>query len=162
QLALIGSTPANSIFVLSEGLTAARVIAWALHDEPRAARRLPRLVTAAMLQDVGRLLDSSPALARSGRRAMSAAMIEQPHAPLGAAILGTIRGAPAELQMMVAQHHERLDGGGSPRALAARDILPGTAVLAAATRFARLALGLNSDRPPSGVDRGLAGVAQRL
>ena len=55
-----------------------------------------------------------------------------------------------------------MDGGGTPRALAARGIFPDAAVLAAGTRFARLFLGLDRELPESGVEGVLAGVAQRL
>src|SRR5205814_9233439 len=45
------------------------------------------------------------------------------------------------------QHHERLDGGGFPGAVVAREMASDAAILAAATRFARLCLEI--DRQPA-------------
>jgi len=152
----------DSVFFV-EGLIAARVLVWTLNGEPRAAERLPQFVLAALLQDVGRMLES-----RSGsqKRRLSVKRIEwfkRNHPSIGAALLGAIRGAPVGLALMVGQHHERLDGRGFPRALMARDILPEAAVLAAASRFAGMCLEFDAEPFSEIADDNLpARIAQAL
>src|SRR5262249_29285253 len=133
-----------------EGLVAARLVAWTLRDDPRAAERLPALVLAALLQDVGRLSSAHQSMAKRRRDEKRIEWLERQHPAIGAALLGTVGGAAVELVLMAGQHHERLDGGGFPRALTSRDLLPDATALAAATRFARLALGLDSTMASSG------------
>jgi hypothetical protein len=148
---LVGMRPAGrdaEIFI--EGLTTARVLAWALHDSPDAAERLPALVLAALFQDVGRLPLAADTRREKERSEKRAAWLDHNHPAIGAAILGTIRDAPVQLALLVGQHHERLDGCGFPRGLAAREMLPDAAILAAATRFTRLCLGLESVGLPGG------------
>ncbi|HEV3137022.1 MAG TPA: HD domain-containing phosphohydrolase, partial [Pirellulales bacterium] len=144
SIAASSTGDADSVFFV-EGLIAARVLVWTLNGESRAAERLPQVVLAALLQDVGRMLES-----RSGsqKRRLSPKRIEwfkRNHPSIGAALLGAIRGAPVGLALVVGQHHERLDGRGFPRALMARDILPAAAVLAAASRFAGMSLEFDAE-----------------
>lgn len=122
------------------GVMTARVLVWTLGDDRRPARFLARLVLAALLQDLGRVS------VRYGRLSMGAAVeprtdwLDRQHPAIGAALFGTVRGGSVEFPMLVAQHHEQLDGGGFPRALANRDILPDAAILATACRFVELCL----------------------
>jgi hypothetical protein len=147
---LVASRAGFEAGLFVEGLTAARLLGWLLHDDRRAAERLPALVLAALLQDVGRLSSATSTAARRRRDEKRGEWLERHHPAVGAALLETIAGAPVELVLVAGQHHERLDGGGYPRALTARDILPDSATLAAATRFARLVLGLDSATASSG------------
>ncbi len=117
------------------GVMTARILVWILVDDPRLARTLPRLVLAALLQDVGRLPVGPGGLSARVVHGQSPDWLERQHPTVGAALLGSIRGAPIELPMLAAQHHEQLDGGGFPRALAAREILPAAAILATAGRL---------------------------
>lgn len=126
--------PANFV----EGLAAARVLVWALRDDPRQSKRLPNLVLAALFQDVGLLHAGANIAIGKQRRARRSEWLDKHHPSIGAAVLGAIRGAPVELPLMAGEHHERLDGGGFPRALLARDIFPGSAILAATGRFVQL------------------------
>ncbi len=130
-----------------EGLTAARVLVWTLHDAPRCAERLPKLVVAALLQDIGRHFAATILKRFKGKRDNRAEWLEHHHPSIGAALLGAVHRAPVELSLLVAQHHERLDGGGFPGALVARELAADAAVLAGATRFARLCLEI--DRQPA-------------
>jgi hypothetical protein len=147
---LIASRAGSDAAFFVEGLTAARLLVWTLHDDPRAVERLPVLVLSALLQDVGRLSSANRIAAARRRGEKRAEWLERQHPAIGAALLGAIGRAPVELVLMAGQHHERLDGGGFPRALASPDILPDSAILAAATRFARLNLGLDEAVPSSG------------
>lgn len=122
-----------------EGLSTARVLAWSLGDDRRLADRLPLLVLAAMFQDVGKLSiaarrAAAPQLAEEGR------WLDRQHPAIGAGLFGSVRGAPPELSVIMAQHHERLDGQGFPRSLPAVEMLPEAAILATANRFAELCL----------------------
>ena len=122
------------------GVMTARILVWMLGDDQSQARTLPRLVLAALLQDVGRLPVGPGGSSTRVLRGQRPDWLEQQHPTIGAALFGSIRGAPIELPMLVAQHHEQLDGGGFPRALAAGAILSESAILAAASRFAELCL----------------------
>ena len=145
-----GSTPATATVdsppeqadagYFVEGLTAARVLVWVLHDNRSVAERLPRLVVAALLQDVGRMFAAGILRRLKGRSASRAEWLECHHPSVGAALLAGVHRAPVELPLLVAQHHERLDGGGFPGALVARELTADAAILAAATRFAQLCL----------------------
>jgi hypothetical protein len=130
-----------------EGLTAARLIVWTVHDAPRVAERLPKLVVAALLQDIGRHFAATILKRFKGKRDNRAEWLEHHHPSIGAALLGAVHRAPVELSLLVAQHHERLDGGGFPGALVASEMAADAAILAAATRFARLCLQI--DRQPA-------------
>jgi len=146
-----------------EGLTAARMLVWALHDQPRESRRLPLLVLAALLADVGRLLATSNASAGQRFRAKRSEWLERHHPSIGAAVLGTIRGAPVGLALLVGQHHERLDGGGFPRGLMPRDLFPDASILAAAIRFAHLCLATDTEQNgAAGRDNAALGAAKVL
>jgi hypothetical protein len=147
---LIASRAGSEAALFVEGLTAARLLVWTLHDDLRAVERLPALVLTALLQDVGRLSSANGIAAARRRDEKRAEWLERQHPAIAAALLGAISRAPVELVLMAGQHHERLDGGGFPRALTARDILPDSAILATATRFARLNLGLDEAVPSSG------------
>ncbi len=122
------------------GVMTARILVWLLGNDQRQPNSLSRLVLAALLQDVGRLPVQPGRLSIRVSRGQRPEWLEQQHPAIGAALFGTIRGVPVELPMLVAQHHEQLDGGGFPRALGARDILPESAILATAGRFAELCL----------------------
>jgi hypothetical protein len=95
---------------------------------------------AALLQDIGRFFAAAILKRLKGKRANRAEWLEHHHPSIGAALLGAVQHAPVELSLMVAQHHERLDGGGFPGALVAREMAADAAFLAAATRFARSCL----------------------
>ncbi len=120
------------------GILTARVLVWLLGDGRFPTQNLARLALAALLQDVGRLPVVPGGASERVLRGRRADWLEQEHPAVGAALFGSIRGAPVELPMLVAQHHEQLDGGGFPSALRARDILPDAAILATAARFVEL------------------------
>ncbi|HEY2251417.1 MAG TPA: HD domain-containing phosphohydrolase, partial [Planctomycetaceae bacterium] len=120
----------------TSGLLTARVLVWMLGDGQRSTQDLARLVLAALMQDVGRLPVVPGGASARTLRGQRLDWLEQQHPTIAAALLGSIRGAPIEFPMLVAQHHEQLDGGGFPRGLAAGDILADAAILAAAGRFA--------------------------
>ena len=126
--------------VFVEGAIAARLLVWTMRDDERLVSSLPYIALAAQFQDIGRLLATSGATAGLRFRQKRRDWLNRQHPSIGAAILGAVRGAPVELALMAGQHHERLDGGGFPRALTARDILPASAMLAAAGRFVELSL----------------------
>ncbi len=149
-----------AIFV--EGLTAARLLVWALHDQVRESRRLPQLVLAALMADVGRLLATSNASAGQRFRAKRTEWLERHHPSIGAAVLGTIRGAPVGLALLVGQHHERLDGGGFPRGLMPRDLFPDASILAAATRFAHICLAPDAEQNGEAVGENAAMRAAKV
>jgi len=140
DLAAFVESQAGEAALFVQGLTAGRVLLWMLRDDPRQVERLPEFALGALFEDVGRL----PALARTAAarkfHARRAEWLERQHPAIGAALLGAVRRAPADLARMVGQHHERLDGRGYPRGLGARDGLPSGRWLAVCTRFAELCL----------------------
>jgi hypothetical protein len=138
-----GSTAAAN---LVSGITTARVLVWLFGNDRRQTARLSRLVLAALFQDVGRL-SAVGELSATVLRRHSSDWIDRQHPTIGAALFGTVRGASVELPMLVAQHHEQLDGGGFPRALAGREILHDATILAATGRFAELCLAAPDANP---------------
>lgn len=160
---VVSSAGENDAAVFIAGLTAARVLTWTLHDQPGVSERLSHIVLAALLEDVGRLMATSAVSA--GRRflAKRTAWLNRHHPSIGAAILGTIRGAPVGLGLMVSQHHERLDGGGYPRGLMPRDLHPDSAVLAAASRFAGICVEVDAQSQIANATGNVAiGAARKL
>jgi hypothetical protein len=143
-----------------QGVTTARVLVWVLGDDQCQKHSLARLVLAALLQDVGRLPVIPGGLSIRVLRTQRPEWLEQQHPAIGAALFGSVRGVPIELPMLVAQHHEQLGGGGFPCALAARNILPESAILAAASRFAELCLTLPAATVPGANLAGGCSLAQ--
>jgi HD domain len=125
---------------LVSGLLVAQWTAWALAEISVWYDRLPRMVLAAILSDVGLLYPASKPAGQQVRGAVAATGddLERMHPLAGAALLGAILAVPPELTAIVAQHHERLDGGGYPRRLVANEIVPSAAIVAAVTRFVEL------------------------
>jgi hypothetical protein len=134
------ATEAAEAAIFIEGLTAARVLAWALRDQTWSSGRLPQIVLAALFGDVGRLLASSTAAAGQRFRAKRTEWLDRNHPSIGAAILASVHRAPPALALLVGQHHERLDGRGFPGGLTARELHPDAPLLAAAFRFAAVCL----------------------
>ena len=133
-------SPTGGTPVFVGGITTARILVWALGNLAQYSDRLPRLVLAALLQDVGRLSDRYRGRPGQIRDVQHTHWIDRQHPTIGAALFGAVRGAPIELAMLVSQHHEQLDGAGFPRNLPASEILPDAAILAATVRFTELCL----------------------
>lgn len=157
------SSSEPAIFV--EGITAARILLWALQDDERSAGRLPEFATAAIFQDVGRLLAFSRTAAAKKFHEKRTTWLEKQHPAIGAALLGAVRSAPVELALMVSQHHERLDGLGYPRGLTSREALPSSRNLALCTRLAELSLtaegaAAGDESPPARVIRTVVAEAE--
>jgi hypothetical protein len=140
--------------VFAGGITTARILVWALGDLAQFADRLPRLVLAALLQDVGRLSDRYRGTPGRIRDVQHSHWIDRQHPAIGAALFGSVRGAPVELAMLVSQHHEQLDGAGFPRSLPANQILSDAAILAATVRFTEICLAPEVDATHSHVLHG--------
>ena len=89
------------------------------------------LRTAALVHDVGKITVPAEILSKPTRLTEIEFALVKEHASAAYDILAPIDfgGPVAEI---VAQHHERLDGSGYPRGLAADEILPGARVLAVA------------------------------
>jgi len=60
------------------------------------------------------------------------------HPAVGAALIGGIRNAPAQLGRMVSQHHERLNGTGYPRKVGEQEMTPISRLISAAVRLEEL------------------------
>lgn len=60
------------------------------------------------------------------------------HPAVGAALVGGIRNAPAQLGRLVSQHHERLDGTGYPRKVSGAEMMPISRLITAAVRLEEL------------------------
>ena len=89
------------------------------------------LRTAALVHDVGKINVPAEILSKPTRLSEVEFALVKAHASAAYDILAPIDfGSP--VAEIVAQHHERLDGSGYPRGLAAAEILPGARVLAVA------------------------------
>ena len=92
---------------------------------------LTALRLAGLIHDIGKIAVPAEILAKPGRLSEVEFNLIRQHPQSGFEILGAIDfGGP--VAEMVLQHHERLDGSGYPRALAAPDILREARILAVA------------------------------
>jgi putative nucleotidyltransferase with HDIG domain len=107
-------------------------------DEP-AVRELRR---AALLHDIGKLSISNRILDKPGPLSESERVRFQEHPLLGERILGRVPGF-GSLAAVASAHHERLDGGGYPRGLAADQLTMPMRVLGVADVYEALI----SERP---------------
>jgi putative nucleotidyltransferase with HDIG domain len=107
--------------------------------DERAVRELRR---AALLHDIGKLSISNRVLDKPGPLTESERDRFQEHPLLGERILGRVPGF-GSLAAVASAHHERLDGRGYPRGLAADELTVPMRVLAVADVYAALI----SDRP---------------
>lgn len=110
---------------------------------PTARRRW--LKRGALLHDVGKLGVSNAVLDKPGKLDDSEWACVRAHAQHTEAILSRI-GAFGELARVAAAHHERLDGKGYPRGLAAADISLETRIITTADIFDAI----SADRPYRG------------
>ncbi|TJZ73541.1 HD-GYP domain-containing protein [Chitiniphilus eburneus] len=96
------------------------------------------LASAALLHDIGELyidqrhLDRRQVLTPEAWRHVSV------HPVVGATLAGEVCGMPSEVTEAILQHHERGDGGGYPRGIAAPNLSRAGRVLAAAEMIASL------------------------
>jgi HD-GYP domain-containing protein (c-di-GMP phosphodiesterase class II) len=104
-----------------------------------------RLRHAAMLHDIGKLAVSSRILEKPGRLDAAEWAEMQSHAAQTGAILSRVA-AMADMAMIAAAHHERLDGKGYPLGLDARSIATETRIISVADFFDAL----TADRPYRG------------
>jgi HD-GYP domain-containing protein (c-di-GMP phosphodiesterase class II) len=88
----------------------------------------------ALLHDVGKLGVSNAVLDKAGKLDAQEWKAVQAHAALTEAILSRIS-AFSELARVAGAHHERLDGGGYPRGLHAKDITMETRIITTADIF---------------------------
>ncbi|NLG64780.1 MAG: HD domain-containing protein [Actinobacteria bacterium] len=86
---------------------------------------------AATLHDVGKIVVPSEILSKPARLTESEMAMVRVHAVAGASILAEIE-FDGPVQMVIAQHHERLDGSGYPAGTHGEQILPEARILAVA------------------------------
>jgi HD-GYP domain-containing protein (c-di-GMP phosphodiesterase class II) len=119
-----------------------------------------RLRHAAMLHDIGKLAVSSRILEKPGKLDTAEWAEMQSHAKETGAILSRVS-AMADMAMIAAAHHERLDGKGYPLGLDARSIARETRIISVADFFDAL----TADRPYRAAmaqDRALAIMAEEV
>jgi hypothetical protein len=127
----------NDAELYVQALQAARWIVALLQDRLTWQDRLESLTLAALLQDCGRLaLKQLPQ--RIPTTEPEARQREARHPALGAAVLGNFVGLPADVPLLVGQHHERLDGSGFPRRLNGGQLGPEARLLTVVVRFVEL------------------------
>ena len=118
------------------------MIAETLGVTPERRRWLKR---GALLHDVGKLGVSNSVLDKAGKLDADEWLAVQQHAHYTQTILSRID-AFAELAVVAAAHHERLDGKGYPRGLTADDISLETRIITTADIFDAI----TADRPYRG------------
>lgn len=135
----------------------AELIGETLGVDPARRRWLKR---GALLHDVGKLGVSNSILDKPGKLDAAEWEAVKAHAAYTEAILARI-GAFAELARVSAAHHERLDGGGYPRGLAAAEICLETRIITTADIFDAI----TAERPYRGaipIPRTLEMMAENL
>jgi hypothetical protein len=88
-----------------------------------------RLVTAALVQDIGAVVQST-----------AETRLLPTHSSTGAAMLAGLSNVPAEISLLVGSHHERLDGSGFPQRLSGARLSTSAQQLAWHVRFVELTL----------------------
>jgi PAS domain S-box-containing protein len=118
---------------------------------------LDALELACLLHDVGKLRVPVEILTKPGRLSVTEFALIKEHPQEGYEILKGID-FPWPIAEIVLQHHERMDGSGYPRGLAAADILPVTRVLSVADVVEAMATN-RPYRPALGLDAAMAELA---
>ena len=132
-------------------------LATARGAEPDALRDLRR---AALLHDIGKLAISNRILDKPGRLTTRELALIKQHPLITERILARVPGCE-HLTQLAGAHHERLDGGGYPRGLAAHELTMSMRLLAIADVYEAL----TSDRPYRSAldpDRALAVIRQEV
>jgi putative nucleotidyltransferase with HDIG domain len=93
--------------------------------------QIEALRTAALLHDIGKIVVPAEILSKPGRLSSNEMQLIRQHAQAGADTISEIEFGSA-IAVMVAQHHERLDGSGYPAGLVDGQILPEARLLAVA------------------------------
>jgi HD-GYP domain-containing protein (c-di-GMP phosphodiesterase class II) len=93
--------------------------------------RLRSLATGGLLHDIGKLAVADEILQKPGPLDDHEYEIIRGHPEAGYVLLDELGGFPAPVRRLVRDHHERLDGGGYPRELAAHEIDLETRILTA-------------------------------
>lgn len=117
------------------GLRAARVIAWLGTQAGRSESQIDLLTAAALLADVGLLQLLRKHGGRPETLASQHPRAYSQHAALGSALVGGLENVSFDLQKLIAEHHEHLDGTGSPHRKQARELGEMSRTVAAVLRF---------------------------
>jgi HD-GYP domain-containing protein (c-di-GMP phosphodiesterase class II) len=98
---------------------------------------LERLQAAALLHDYGKIAVRDRFLQKPGKLDDAEFAYMRAHAEKTGEFLGYLDFPPdmADVPLIAAQHHERMDGKGYPKGLAGKDIHPGARIVAAADVF---------------------------
>ncbi len=129
---------ASDAFVYSRGIETARVVHRAVCTCAEWFDRIELLTLAALLQDVGFLMLESTFQSTPEQLAIEHPQAYGQHIAYGAALVAGIDGVPVDLPILVAQHHERIDGTGFPSGLKSPSLATSTRLLSAAVRFVEL------------------------
>lgn len=109
--------------------------------------RLEWLGVGALLHDIGQVYLPRNLVRKPGVYTAQEQRLMQAHPQLGATMLSQTAHMPAEVCQMVAEHHERLDGSGYPRALRGAALQPLGQIVAIADVYESM-LGPREARPP--------------
>lgn len=118
------------------------------------SERLEGLYLGALVHDIGKVAIPWEILCKPGALTAAERSLVESHAQIGADILAPVI-LPWPIHLIVAQHHERLDGSGYPAGLRGEAILPEARIVAIADVFQSMC----DDRPyrrALGIDAALA------
>lgn len=128
-------TAGHSLRVCAYSLQMARAMGW-------SEKELRSLARGAHLHDIGKLGIPDGILLKPGPLTAEERRLMQRHAQIGFDIVKDIPFL-ADVAEMVLTHHERFDGGGYPRGLKGKEILPSARIFAVADTLDAI----TSDRP---------------
>jgi len=129
------------------GVQSARLVNWFFGKMNSDDPAITLLVQAALLQNVGLVLLSSEGLKDKLRNSIQNHPDYERHPNLGSAIASNYVDAPCELSMLLAQHHERLDGTGYPGGFKARQLTYSCDFLITEIRFQELLQSFSQSTP---------------
>jgi hypothetical protein len=137
NFAVAAETGRDELSVVVPGWRSARLLNAVLNENPFWSTRLPLLTAAAALQDVG-IAASRGYCQNPGVDLDRVRQWYDQHPRAGAGITGVILQAPPELRQIIAQHHERIGGGGFPGGRMAGRMSKLSRLVSTANRFIEL------------------------
>jgi len=136
-------------------------LAWAIAVElGLPAKRARGIRLAGLVHDLGEIRIPPGQSSNTGGLTDEEVVGEQEHPQMGHDILKYV-GFPWPIAEIVLQHHERIDGSGSPRGLKRGEILLGARIIAVADIIEVMAFEQDPRRPGSGISAALAEVEAR-
>lgn len=153
---LARSTHPADPYVYASGIQAAQFGAWMMGREPHSSERRELVTIAGLLQNCGLLCLTAHYRSTSEALAVEESTLYRRHPAIGAALASGLCEYSLDLPLLIAGHHERLDGTGYPHRLVGDQLSKWSRLSAAVARLIEL---LRDAYRPSGQQVGWPAIA---